>query len=287
MIRIYFILLLITLLSDANTKSNGCDKYEHTTEYIDFYSDSIESDDEMWSFDATLDGIYDCVLPKQSKIDPSALSVTILAKKKKYNFQLIYSWIKPFIDDCGKGCFHVIINGKYKNILNEKYYYNKKYDFWFTKEQLILIEKLILKDSNSLFLMQGIGNETIPIDSFSTFEDKLSKLTYKGMTDINSKYLDYYLEHYQLTQKNLTTYNNIAYYLQKANANKEAIYLLEKILAKFPNRTVAHYNLADAYWAIGEKKKAKEHYKIYIEQMKKKGKEKSIPKIVKKRVLSK
>jgi len=87
-----------------------------------------------------------------------------------------------------------------------------------------------------------------------------------------------------LTPKNLTPYNNIAYYLQKAGANEEAAYLLEKIVAKFPNRTVAYYNLGDAYWALGEKEKARKAYTTYIEQMCDKGLQKKIPKEVLKRV---
>lgn len=86
-----------------------------------------------------------------------------------------------------------------------------------------------------------------------------------------------------IDKKNLVKLNNIAYYLQKVNANKEAIFLLEKILKKYPNRTVAHYNLADAYWALGEKKKAIASYTTYIEQMKEKGKEKRIPQVVRDR----
>jgi len=88
-----------------------------------------------------------------------------------------------------------------------------------------------------------------------------------------------------IDKKNVVNLNNIAYYLQKAGSNKEAVYLLEKILKKYPTRTVAHYNLADAYWALGDKKKAVASYKTYIEQMKEKGKTKRIPKIVKERVL--
>ena len=95
------------------------------------------------------------------------------------------------------------------------------------------------------------------------------------------------LDDIKIKKSTLETYNNIAYYLQKANANEEAIYLLEKILKKYPNRTVAHYNLADAYWAMGDKKKAIASYKTYIEQMKAKGKAKRIPKIVKERALGK
>jgi len=36
-----------------------------------------------------------------------------------------------------------------------------------------------------------------------------------------------------IDKKNLVKLNNIAYYLQKVNANKEAIFLLEKILKKY------------------------------------------------------
>jgi tetratricopeptide (TPR) repeat protein len=87
-----------------------------------------------------------------------------------------------------------------------------------------------------------------------------------------------------VTTQTLSKYNNIAYYLQKAGANKEAIFLLEKIVKKFPNRTVAYYNLGDAYWELGEKDKAIKAYTTYIEQMCNKGLQKKIPKEVLKRV---
>ena len=95
------------------------------------------------------------------------------------------------------------------------------------------------------------------------------------------------IENLLLSSKTLTTYNNIAYYLQKAGANEEAAYLLEKIIQKFPNRTVAYYNLGDAYWELGKKQKAIKAYTTYIEQMCKKGLQKKIPKIVLQRVSSK
>lgn len=83
-----------------------------------------------------------------------------------------------------------------------------------------------------------------------------------------------------LENKTLQKYNDIAYYLQQAKANDEAIFLLEKIIEKFPNRTVAYLNLADAYDGINDKEKAKSNYKKYIELMKKSGKEAKIPKRV-------
>jgi len=64
------------------------------------------------------------------------------------------------------------------------------------------------------------------------------------------------------------------------NINKVSILKLEKIITKYPNRTVAYYNLGDAYWALGDKKKAKEAYTTYTEQMCNAGKQKRIPKVV-------
>jgi len=123
-------------------------------------------------------------------------------------------------------------------------------------------------------------------------KDKLIRLkellalvqNHKVLNLIDTNYLSYILRLYPLTQKTITQYNNIAYYLQKQGENEEAVYLLEKILEKYPNRVVAHYNIADAYWAIGKKDKAIKHYKIYIELMKQKGKEEKIPKEVLNRV---
>ncbi len=83
-----------------------------------------------------------------------------------------------------------------------------------------------------------------------------------------------------ISTKTLTQYNNIAYYLEKAGAYKESIYLLEKIIEKYPNRIVAYINLGDAYLGNKQKTKAIKAYKKYIELMKKTGKEKKIPKRV-------
>ncbi len=98
---------------------------------------------------------------------------------------------------------------------------------------------------------------------------------------------EYYLDEKYFFHNNIEFSNNLAFFFDKANYHKEAVYLLEKILEKFPKRVVAYYNLGDAYWALGEKEKAKKAYSTYIKMMKAKGKEKRIPKVVKDRVLSK
>ncbi len=120
-------------------------------------------------------------------------------------------------------------------------------------------------------------------------EDTLKDFTERFKDDNNlivkgiSRY-DALLTKFPLTKKEVVEYNNIAYYLEKAKAYKESAYLLEKILEKFPNRTVAYLNLGDAYWGMNNKGKAKKAYTTYIKQMKELGKEKKIPQVVLQRV---
>ncbi|RAV30770.1 tetratricopeptide repeat protein [Sinomicrobium soli] len=88
----------------------------------------------------------------------------------------------------------------------------------------------------------------------------------------------------KLSEDNLTEYNDIAYYLEQAKAYDEAIFILKKIISKFPERTVAYINLGDAYWGVNNISKAKESYIKYINYIKKEGKDKKIPKRVMERI---
>ena len=120
----------------------------------------------------------------------------------------------------------------------------------------------------------------------SSYKDK-GKWFYKYFQVVNNILLSIEKDKLKLTPKNLTTYNNIAYYLQKAGANEEAVYLLGKILEKFPKRIVAYYNIGDAYWELEEKQKAIKAYTTYIEQMCDNGNQKKIPQTILERVKNK
>jgi len=162
-----------------------------------------------------------------------------------------------------------------------------KVDWDLDKKHTLVYQELIEFGENGENDKFKINSYEPILDIFNYRYNVLSqKFKEKKSINIIKKFslekLDIFLENISI-RKNLTKYNNIAYYLQKANANKEAVYLLEKILEKYPNRTVAHYNLADAYWELGEKKKAISSYRTYMEQMKEKGKTKRIPKVVKQR----
>lgn len=79
---------------------------------------------------------------------------------------------------------------------------------------------------------------------------------------------------------NETKANDMAYYLEQSGAYSEAIFLLEEIIAAFPDRTVAYINLGDAYWGLGEQEKARGAYRTYISQMQEKDKASRIPDVV-------
>ena len=71
--------------------------------------------------------------------------------------------------------------------------------------------------------------------------------------------------------------NDVGYYLSQGGLNEEAISIY-KVIQKFdPNRIVLMLNMADAFWALGQKQEASGFYKKYIELMRVAGKENKIP----------
>ncbi|CAA0148843.1 tetratricopeptide repeat protein [Tenacibaculum maritimum] len=128
-------------------------------------------------------------------------------------------------------------------------------------------------------------NKTPSIDDFFQKIEvhKGEKNTLKNIS--NEFVLDFLLENIAIDKNNLSKYNNIAYYLEQSGLYTEAIYLLERIIKQYPNRTVAYINLGDSYWGVGSFEKAKKTYQIYVKQMQKKGKEVIIPKRVLERIV--
>lgn len=146
-------------------------------------------------------------------------------------------------------------------------------------------ETTIYEYNNLLWNIDHTNFKIGIIKSPKILDDLLSSLyKSKDFNKIQVIAQDIFNININISQNNLSNYNNIAYYLEKAKAYNEAIYLLEKILEKFPNRTVAYINLGDAYWGLGDTEKAKAAYQTYIKQMKESGKEKKIPKVILERV---
>lgn len=138
-----------------------------------------------------------------------------------------------------------------------------------------------LEDGSATFKYKNIAEIITNLNNLTNYLVQFSKSEPKQYNKIN---IDQVLNTLFLDDNTLEDYNNIAYYLEKSKMYKESAYLLEKIIEKFPDRTVAYFNLGDAYYGLRQKDKAIKTYQTYIDQMKKKGWENKIPKRVLDRV---
>jgi len=108
----------------------------------------------------------------------------------------------------------------------------------------------------------------------------------KGYSEYSIGKIKAMFEAYPLSKRNVTQYNNIAYYFEKHKAFEQSTFVLEKILDQYPTRTVAYINLGDAYWGLDKRIKAKAAYQKYVELMKANEREHKIPQKVLERVES-
>lgn len=106
----------------------------------------------------------------------------------------------------------------------------------------------------------------------------------KSVNHISEELLFTLLINNKLDKKTLPQYNDIAYYLEQSKLYPEAVFLLEAIVSKFPDRMVAYINLGDAYWGNQQFKNAKNAYHKYTVMMDASDKQNKIPNRVLKRV---
>ncbi len=128
------------------------------------------------------------------------------------------------------------------------------------------------------FKFDDIGEDGVILELSNTLKER------ERINNFSKEFIFCFLNTYPLSASNVKDYNNLAFYLEQADMNIEAIYLLQGILQKFPNRTVAYVNLGDAYWKLDEIDLAKEAYQKYTKLMKTNGKENKIPQQVWERV---
>ncbi|MFP4015080.1 MAG: tetratricopeptide repeat protein [Chitinispirillaceae bacterium] len=80
-----------------------------------------------------------------------------------------------------------------------------------------------------------------------------------------------------LNKKTIAIFNDYGFFLAKNQEYEASLEMLYDVVSKFPERKVAHLNIGDVYYALGKKKKAREHYKIYSALMNADDNEKKIP----------
>ena len=91
-----------------------------------------------------------------------------------------------------------------------------------------------------------------------------------------------YLFNYLISAKNVSKYNDLAFYLSNDDIS---LYILNEVIKKYPNRVVAYINIADSYFNLENYDEAVKNYKKYILLMKSQKKDlKKIPKYVFERI---
>lgn len=108
---------------------------------------------------------------------------------------------------------------------------------------------------------------------------------YNCTSPLTLKELNFLINHTVLDNTSVNNYNNLAYYLEQNKQYRESVYLLKKILEKYPVRIVAWLNYGDSLWEINEKSQAKSAYQKYMLLMQSQGKDVSkIPQRVNDRI---
>lgn len=117
-------------------------------------------------------------------------------------------------------------------------------------------------------------------ESLSEFKNATARL-YKEKVRFQNfpkqQFVALYVSNFGYSKSDQQSYNDIAYYWQQAGFNDDAIWLLEKVISGSPSRMVAYLNIADAYWSKGEKDRASDNYKKYIDLMMVSGNKQKIP----------
>lgn len=117
--------------------------------------------------------------------------------------------------------------------------------------------------------------------------DIVSKINkdYQCASSLNDNEITLLLKQYPLNEKTVNDYNNIAYYQEQNKNYNNSIFILDKILAQYPNRVVAWLNYADSKWGINNKQVSKEAYIKYYNLMNSQSKDMSrVPQRVKDRM---
>ena len=221
-----------------------------------------------------------------------ALTVSKHGSLDRYKFYFKYSKDKKYFEL--EKSYYLLFNKSCDHSLNAIFELKSTLfdNIFFKTFNKIDLNKLL---NTPLWINKEIELEKIKSQEFLSSYNKIinkykNKLNFKDDVENLLVYSEdkcepkYYINYKYFFEEDINKSNDIAFFFEQAGYFKESIYLLEKILEKYPKRTVAYLNIADAYWGDNNKDKAIENYKIYISQMKENGKETKIPKRVFERI---
>ncbi len=236
--------------------------------------------------DNSLDTIY---YSKDKDIISGKISTSKVKLKFNYTFD---EALETDINVTEKGCIMFITsgNGMSRNEVIEFYNFDKNLKNWIHTKSINI--------SNNINYGVEIPNIEFSYyeNDFETIDEKLIKYKVKKPkkneinnlinqcknNKINTYKIIEYLFNFEVNSNSIVNFNDLAFYTQN---NSISLFILNKILIKYPTRVVAILNLADSYFNLGNSEKAIENYKKYIKLMKEQKKDlKKIPKYVFERI---
>ena len=131
-----------------------------------------------------------------------------------------------------------------------------------------MISRLLISINRTALQEHNEGNDQGAVDLFMDLADFLYTLEewYTAFDDS----LDYTESNYS-NYMDLSDYvmimNNYAFFLEQTDDLAKSLIVLRKVLDLDPSRMVAHLNIADVLWDLGETAEAEEHYMIYQDMM--------------------
>lgn len=140
-----------------------------------------------------------------------------------------------------------------------------------------------LEKQNAAIVTLSIAKNEF-LTEFAGATSRLYKDKTKFSLFSRKSFIENYLGSYGYDLAQQQVFNDIGYYWQQAGFNHDAIWLLNKVIENDPQRMVAYLNIADAYWAEGDKATAAKNYNMYAQLMASGGKQQKIPGRVKERV---
>lgn len=200
----------------------------------------------------------------------------LLTTGKKLSFKIpVDEDLRSGIDIPGIGELAIVTSGTGMGGVEDVkiYSYDENLSTWIYAKSLTItprVDRGMLSPSIEFSSVQGesesIDGKKVVYKYTKPSSDNLFKLVKDARENKYSRYdIIEYFYNYPVTLSNVRYYNDLAYYMQ---GEILSIFVLEEVIAKFPKRVVAHLNLGDSYFELGNEEKARQHYKTYVALLK-------------------
>lgn len=131
-----------------------------------------------------------------------------------------------------------------------------------------MISRLLRSINRTALEEQDGGNYQGAVDLYLDLADFLQTQAEWYMAfDDSLDYVESNYSNYMDLNEYVMIMNNYAFYLEQINDLSKSLVVLRKVLDLDPSRMVAHLNVADVLWGLGETADAQEHYNIYKKMM--------------------